>query len=835
MDLPFFVTVPRGLESLLAGELHGLDTKHVKQARAGVSLSCSQETAYRICLWSRLATRVLLPLTSGPAGDTDELYATVQRVYWDNHLRVDGTLAVDFTGTSDTIRDTRFGAVRVKDAIVDQFRARHGDRRPSVDARAPDVRVNAHLARGRVTISLDLSGDSLHRRGYRTDRVQVEAPLKENLAAAMLLFAAWPKEAAAGGSFIDPLCGSGTLPIEAAMIAADIAPGLLRAGMPGAFGFQRWLGRDDAKWHEILAEARERKAAGLSRLKAAAPGLVIMGRDHDPRAVPVAQACVKRAGLSAVVDIAPGELAGLRAPAARGLVAANAPYGERLGRREEAEALTRMLGEKLRAGFSGWRATVLTGSPQQAETVGLPIRRDAAIYNGPIECTLAFFDVDDDSPEARAAAARAAASAAARDARAAVRTSPRKRAAEAAAGRPAADAGAAGAATQASATAQAGVAAQASVAAPVSAATQASAREAPAGPAAPWPAPTGPREGSPAHAGMLGAGAEQFANRLVKNQRRLGKQLRREGITCYRLYDADLPDFNMVVDVYGDWVHVQEYAPPAEIDLAKVRRRLEDALGVICSVLDLPPEHVVLKERRRQRGTAQYERRATRGEFIRVEEDDLAYLVNLHDYLDTGFFVDQRLTRRLVRTLAGGRRFLNLFAYTGTMTVNALTGGSPASATLDLSGTYLDWARRNLEANGFTAEDEDATAGGGTASGGGAAAANRLIRADCLQWLAEAKGAYDLVWLDPPTFSNSKRMGRATFDVQRDHADLIRMTARRLLAPGGIILFATNKRGFKLEAGGLGGLAIKDLSRATLPFDCTRAASRHHVFRLERS
>jgi 23S rRNA (guanine2445-N2)-methyltransferase / 23S rRNA (guanine2069-N7)-methyltransferase len=323
-----------------------------------------------------------------------------------------------------------------------------------------------------------------------------------------------------------------------------------------------------------------------------------------------------------------------------------------------------------------------------------------------------------------------------------------------------------------------------------------------------------------------------LANRLHKNQRRLARRLQREGITCYRLYDADLPDFNMVIDVYGEWVHVEEYAPPAEIDLAKVRRRLEDALGVICAVLDLPPEHVVLKERRRQRGTAQYERRATRGEFLRVEEDDLAYLVNLHDYLDTGLFVDQRLTRRLVRTLAGGRRFLNLFAYTGTMTVNALTGGSPSSATVDLSGTYLDWARRNLEANGFSAEDEDAAAEGVAASGAGTP--HRLIRADCLQWLAEAEGEYELVWLDPPTFSNSKRMGRATFDVQRDHADLIRMTARRFLAPGGIILFATNKRGFKLDAGELGGLSVKDLSRATLPFDCTRAASRHHVFRLER-
>ena len=199
-------------------------------------------------------------------------------------------------------------------------------------------------------------------------------------------------------------------------------------------------------------------------------------------------------------------------------------------------------------------------------------------------------------------------------------------------------------------------------------------------------------------------------------------------------------------------------------------------------MLDVPPERVVLKERRRQRGAAQYERRATVGDFLPVTEDDLTYLVNLHDYLDTGLFLDQRLTRRLVRTLSGGRRFLNLFAYTGAMTVDALAGGSPASTTVDLSSTYLEWAHRNLEANGFSASLE--------LSGAGAkapASPNRLVQADCLRWLAEAQGEYDLIWLDPPTFSNSKKMGRATFDVQRDHADLIRMTARRFLAPGGVL------------------------------------------------
>ena len=781
MSLPFFATVPRGMEALLAGELRGLGAEHVKQARAGVSFQGTLETAYRVCLWSRLAGRVLLPLATGPAADGDELYATTDRVDWDTHLGVDGTLAVDFSGVSETIRDTRYGAVRVKDAVVDQFRARHGDRRPSVDTRAPDLRINGHLVRGRVTISLDLGGSSLHRRGYRTDKVQVEAPLKENLAAAVLLFAAWPQEAAAGGSFLDPLCGSGTLPIEAALMAADVAPGLLRAEGLDGFAFLRWLGHDGAAWQRLVGEARERRLAGLGRLKAAAPGQTVRGSDHDSRAVRVAQSCVERAGLGDVVVISLSELNELHAPAARGLLAANAPYGERLGRREDAEALTRLLGKRLRAGFGGWHAALIAGSPCQAQTVGIPVKRDMQLNNGPIECTLAFYEVG-----AGAGAEDADAPGAPRSARAAVRSSR-------------------------------GAAPPAAVA-----------------PTEPAPA-TQALEAAPAHTrppGMLTDGAEQFANRLRKNVRRLSRQLRRDEITSYRLYDADLPDYNLVIDVYGDWVHAQEYAPPAEIDPGKVRRRLEEALSVIGSVLGVPPERVVLKERQRQRGAAQYERHATGGDFLPVKEDGLTYLVNLRDYLDTGLFLDQRLTRRLVRRLAGGRRFLNLFAYTGTMTVAALAGGSPASTTVDLSSTYLEWARRNLAANGFSAALE--APGAPEERPTPETSPNRLVQADCLRWVAEAEGEYDLLWLDPPTFSNSKKMGRATFDVQRDHADLIRMTARRFLAPRGVLLFATSRRGFKLDHAELGGLSVKDLSRPTLPFDCTRSANRHHVFRLER-
>ena len=790
-DLSLFATVPRGLESLLAGELRGLGAAHVKQVRAGVAFSGSLETAYRACLWSRVAGRVLLPVTSGKATDGDELYKTAQGVDWSRHLDVDATLAVDFTGANERIRDTRFGAVRIKDAIVDQFRATSGGKRPSVDARAPDVRVNAHLAGTRVAISIDLSGQSLHRRGYRAEKVQVEAPLKENLAAGLLLYAAWPAEAAAGASLLDPLCGSGTLPIEAALMAADVAPGLLRAeaevkpGAAPAFGFLHWNGHDADLWATLLTEARERRGAGIKQLAAARPGVSIRGSDRDQRAVKVARDFVKRAGLHGLVVIDHAQLETVTAPAERGLLATNAPYGERLDD-ADTEAVYRQLGERLREAFPRWSAVVLAGDQRQLKSVGLAPKRETELRNGPLECVLAYYE-----PGAAPTGA-----AAPRTARAEVRSSSRKPAIQSA---EVPSAGAPGAEMAPS-----------------------------AGPPAAGPrAPTGPRR-------SLGGGAEYLANRLRKNQRRLAKRLQRESITCYRLYDADLPEYNLVVDVYGEWVHVQEYAAPPEIDRDKAKRRLDEAVEVIGAVLETPPERVVLKERRRQRGAAQYERRGDQSKLLEVSEDDLAYLVDLGTYLDTGFFIDQRLTRRLVRKLAGGRRFLNLFAYTGTMTVNALAGGSPASTTVDLSATYLAWAEKNLAANGFSAGGEVWPHPSGKTEAPAASGPHTLVQADCLRWVAEAGGAYDLIWLDPPTFSNSKKMGRATFDVQRDHADLIRLVARRLLAPGGILLFATNLRNFRLERSELGALEVKDLSRATLAFDCERGANRHHVLRFER-
>ena len=316
-------------------------------------------------------------------------------------------------------------------------------------------------------------------------------------------------------------------------------------------------------------------------------------------------------------------------------------------------------------------------------------------------------------------------------------------------------------------------------------------------------------------AALLSPAADQFANRLRKNARRWSRFMRRAGVTCYRVYDADLPDFALAIDVYERWVHVQEHAPPPEIDEAKAAARLAEALRIVPEVLEAAPEDVFLKVRTRQRGAAQYARRAALGVEHEVHERDLSFLVNFTDYLDTGLFLPGREVRRLLGDLAAGQRFLNLFGYTGTASVAAAKGGATSTTTVDLNGHYLEWAQRNFAANKLTA------------------ARNAAVEADVLQWVAQTDERFGLIYLDPPTFTNSKKMGRATFDVRRDHADLIRLVVRRLLAPGGVLVFACNARRFALDAEALArDHELEDLSRATLAPDFARSARAHHVWRI---
>lgn len=379
---PLFATAAKGTEDLLAVELRALGATEVKETRAGVRFAGGLEVAYYACLWSRIANRVLLPLSEFPAGDADSLYAGVQKIKWLDHLAPAQTLAVDFGGASAAIQHTKFGAQKVKDAIVDQLRSRTG-RRPSVNTARPDVRVNVYLYRDEATVSLDLSGESLHKRGYRTEHGA--APLKENLAAAILLRAGWPEIARAGGALVDPMCGSGTLPIEAAFLAADIAPGLLR----DYFGFKGWKQHRAAFWSKLIAEANERRAAGLRQVP------LVRGYDHDPAAVATARRNLRRAGLEQHVQIERRALSDCvaDASAAPGLVVVNPPYGERVGETAALAARYRELGSALKRCYPGWRAAVFTGNPEAARHLGLQAHKTHTLYNGTIVCKLLHYDI----------------------------------------------------------------------------------------------------------------------------------------------------------------------------------------------------------------------------------------------------------------------------------------------------------------------------------------------------------------------------------------------------------------------------------------------------------
>ena len=712
----YIATAPMRMEQLLAEELRNLGAVDVAESRVGASFNGTLETAYKACLWSRTANRILLPLASFAAETPAALYEGVQCVSWSDHFGVTQSFAVECNSSRSQISHSHFAALKVKDAIADQFRERQGAR-PSVQVEQPDILINLYLLRDQATLSLDLSGESLHRRGYREQGLG--APLKENLAAAMLLRAGWPEMAARGGALLDPMCGSGTLPIEAALMAADIAPGLLRRH----WGFLHWKQHDEALWNRLLAEAHVRREKGLAQLP------VIVGCDQSAPAVRSAQTNAARAGLQGRVRFEQRELsqAAPVSAAVNGLVVANPPYGERLGRDSDLPRLYRLLGDTLKQRFTGWQAAILTGTPELGKRLGLRARKIYSLFNGAIECKLLCIDID---PE--------------------------------------------------------------------------------------WFV-NDRRFPTPLPAESRSDGAKAFANRLLKNRKHLVRWLQREGISCFRLYDADLPEYALAVDVYGTEpprVHVQEYQAPDSIDPRKARLRLREALGVILETLKIDEERLYFKVRKPQKGSAQYQKLATSAKFYQVNEGACRLLVNFEDYLDTGLFLDHRKTRQLLAELAAGKRFLNLFCYTGTASVYAASGGALATTSVDMSNTYLDWAKRNMQLNRFDGAE------------------HRFIRADCVEWLKRGGDGnrYGLIFLDPPSFSTSKRMD-ATLDLQRDHVDLIRGAAR-LLEPDGVLIFSNNLRRFRMERERLENLQVEDISRATLPNDFQRNPRIHNVWRI---
>ncbi|MEH6581684.1 MAG: bifunctional 23S rRNA (guanine(2069)-N(7))-methyltransferase RlmK/23S rRNA (guanine(2445)-N(2))-methyltransferase RlmL [Halioglobus sp.] len=711
----WFAACPRGIEGLLAEELSTLGALSTRETVAGVYFEGPLSVGYRACLWSRLANRILLPVLTCEAPDADALYSELRGVNWEQFFSVEQSFAIDFSGQNDHIRNTLFGAQRSKDAIVDWFKETTGQR-PSVEKRNPDIRLNIRLSKSRLIVGVDFSGGSLHRRGYRLRAG--EAPLKENLAAALLLRADWPGIAARGGALIDPMCGSATLLLEAALMAADIAPGLMRE----RFGFESWKGHNPEQWQALLSEASSRAERGRETQLPE-----IRGYDADPQVIRHAQENIARIGLQKVVRVSCRPLSELSKPTHMplpfGLIICNPPYGERLGEKENLVYLYRELGQVILREFPDWQAAIFTSDIDLGKAMGLRSHKRYALWNGALASSLLLFDLSGNEFRGEGVAGGD----------------------------------------------QTGLAQV-----------------------------------------ELSAGSQMFANRITKNRKRLSRWLKRENISCYRLYDADMPEYAVAVDVYGEYLHVAEYRAPKGIDPDAAAARLQEVVDALPSATGIPQSAIAYKQRQRQRGKKQYEKEDNRGELITVSEGSARLLVNLYDYLDTGLFLDHRPLRLRIGAEAKDCDFLNLFCYTGAASVHAARGGARSTTSVDLSNTYLGWLRKNLAVNGL---DETR---------------NEVIHANCIAWLADCQQSYDLVLLDPPSFSNSRSM-EDSFDVQRDHAPLVQ-AAMNVLRPEGVVYFSNNRRGFALDEALAEQYHCVDISRETLDPDFQRNQNIHRCW-----
>ncbi|CAK8724471.1 Ribosomal RNA large subunit methyltransferase K/L [Candidatus Electronema aureum] len=692
----FAATCGAGLEDLVKEEILSFGGEEVITSPGAVRWQGSTlESAYRACLWSRFASRILLQVAQFAAPTPEALYEHAVNIDWGKYFSGNHTFAVSCTLANAILSHSQYAALKVKDAIADQFRKQTGYR-PDVDPHSPDVRINLHVEGTAASLALDLSGESLHRRGYREDAG--EAPLKESLAAAIVYLAGVRTGMEADFCLLDPMCGSGTLLIEAALIIGDSAPGLLRE----RFGFMSWHGHNPKLWEKLIAEALERE----DRL-AESKWPQLIGYDADPKVVASARKNIMNAGLGDRILVKQRQLAQLRPPAAKGLIVSNPPYGERLSEKEAAKYLYRCFGRIFRCRFPGWRLGFFTANPDLADMLGVSWQERHRLYNGPIKCRLL------------------------------TAVSP------------------------------------------------------------------GGTEPEP-HVWELGETdpdlpAADFSNRLRKNCQTLFPWAKENGITCFRVYDADIPEFNFAVDLYEQWVHVQEYAAPASVSAEKAEERFNQALQAIRQLLHVPHSQIFIKSRERQRGKEQYQKQGEIGKLHEVQEGGCRFLVNFTDYLDTGLFLDHRRTRAMLSELSHGRTFLNLFAYTGSATVYAALGGAVSTKTVDLSEKYLIRAQANLSLNGF----------GGWL--------HQFAEEDCITWLKSCRERYGLIFADPPTFANSRHKG-LVFDVQKDHPELLRLAMQRLL-PEGILIFSTNFSKFKLDETLAQDFAIQEITNRTVPRD----------------
>ncbi|MCF0238220.1 MAG: bifunctional 23S rRNA (guanine(2069)-N(7))-methyltransferase RlmK/23S rRNA (guanine(2445)-N(2))-methyltransferase RlmL [Sphaerochaetaceae bacterium] len=727
----FFASASANQTDLVEKEALKAGASDIHLSSGGVEFSANLETAYRFAMWTRSSTRLLVLIHRyDNIKSTDELFEHSQILPWENWINPEKTFAITET-VSDCrwIQNSHFAALRLKDAIVERIREKCDGVRPSVNREDPDIVFHLHVNRDLVSWYVDFGGRSLSHRGYRTE--QTEAVMSEFMAASLLYRSDWYRKLQMSFEdssleaipLLDPFCGSGTICIEAALMATNTAPGLLKTE---GFAFSKLPIHNEDLWDTIVNEAEE---AQLDE-----PKCKIYGWDIDKKAIRISMANAREAGVLPLIEFTQKDFLKTTeedivaiTPKSSGAIVTDPPYGVRLDTGSTAIArLYSGIGDIMMSSLPGWYITILCGNSELLSYVEMKPNRTNTLINGGIVCQVAHYYIFSKA-ERQEMIDKARAK-----------------------------------------------------------------RE--------------ERLNTP-----LSSGAQMAANRLKKNMSSIGKAMAKENVTCYRLYDADMPEYSAAIDVYeGKWISLQEYAAPASIDPEDAKRRLDELILATERVTGIDLENIYVRRREIQKGASQYMKKGPGNStsFI-INENGHKFLVNFNDYLDTGIFLDHRPVRKLIENMSENKRFLNLFCYTATATVHAAAGGALSSVSVDASSTYLDWAVRNMQINGFNTMN------------------HFFYKDDCMSFLKENRDVFDLIFCDPPTFSNSK--GRGTFDVQRDHGYLIRSCMKHL-ASGGTLIFSTNFTRFKLFGELYEEFIIEDITDSTIGEDFSRNSKIHKCY-----
>jgi len=735
-----------GLEALVKRELTALGYEPRVSQPGRVSFEGDWEAVCRTNLWLRTADRVLVEVQRFPAPDFEALFETIKAFDYSQFIPADAKFPV--VGKTRLSKLTSLPAIQrsTKKALVESLL--HFHKTTALEESGELYKIEVALLNDEATITIDTTGDSLHKRGYR--KLMGPAPIKQTLAAAMVDLTVWRPERA----FVDPFCGTGTIPIEAAMMGMKIAPGINRD-----FSASDWRQIGFDTWKQARDEARDSIDRDIE--------MDILAADTDEESLSMARYHARLAGVERQIRFEQQPFESLLHEREYGCLVTNPPYGERLQQQEELIPLYEQFPAVMQK-LPTWSLFVITSYDRFEKVVENRATRRRKLFNGRLECTYfqflgprpprGFFDRSQETKPDLAAAET----------------------------------------NDAAATGSHGLSLAEQLGATprhldvVETPSQNGAEHA--------------TEGKPVFGGLQDKDHEQaqlFTNRLKKRARHLRRWPTRRGITCFRLYERDIPEIPLVVDQYEDAIHITEYERPHQRSLSRHSAWLQLMKTTAAQTLDIPEQHVFLKTRQKRRQGDQYEKISDQKTMRTIGEGGLKFLVNLSDYVDTGLFLDHRLTRAMIREQAQGKSFLNLFAYTGSFSVYAADGGATETTTVDLSKNYLSWAQENLKLNGLDGPQ------------------HQFVPSDSIEFLEKAardpKQRFDLVVVDPPTFSNSKRT-EDDWDIQEQHVEMLTLVSQ-VLNPNGVVYFSTNFRKFKPRLAELSQFEPVEISSKTVPED----------------